>query len=76
VPGEVALAIIAVPAVSVPATLEQCGRTGVGSAVIFSAGFAETSNAGQTAQEGITALARRTGIRILPRTKEKGRAIN
>ena len=65
VPGDVDLAIVAVPAVSVPETLERCAGKGVRSAVIFSAGFAEMDDDGRIAQEAITALARRSGMRIL-----------
>src|SRR5690242_490113 len=39
VPQRIDLAVIATPAASVPAILEQCGAAGVRAAVIISAGF-------------------------------------
>ena len=65
VEGDVDLAIVAVPARLVPETLEACARKGVTSAVIFSAGFAETGAEGQAAQARITTTAREHGIRVL-----------
>ncbi|MEA3281197.1 MAG: CoA-binding protein [Euryarchaeota archaeon] len=43
-PHRVDLGIIAVPAGSVPAVLEECGRIGVRGVVIVSAGFGEVGN--------------------------------
>ncbi len=43
-PNRVDLGIIAVPAGSVPAVLEECGRKGVRGVVIVSAGFGEVGN--------------------------------
>ena len=65
VEGDVDLAIVAVPARLVPETLEACARKGVTSAVIFSAGFAETGAEGQAAQARITTTAREHGIHVL-----------
>ena len=65
VKGEVDLAIIAVPARLVPDTLEACADKRVTSAVIFSAGFAETGAEGQAVQARITTTARERGIRVL-----------
>ncbi|MGH8597950.1 MAG: acetate--CoA ligase family protein, partial [Gammaproteobacteria bacterium] len=41
IPDDVDLALIIVPAASVPAVLDQCGRIGVRGAVVVSAGFKE-----------------------------------
>ena len=41
VPRKIDLAVIAVPAAAVPATVRECGEAGVGGAVIVSAGFKE-----------------------------------
>ncbi|MBI5255778.1 MAG: acetate--CoA ligase family protein [Burkholderiales bacterium] len=65
VPGPVDLAIVAVPAPGVPAALEDCAAKGVGGAVVLSSGFAETGGQGVAWQAGITALARRTGMRVV-----------
>ena len=65
VDGDVDLAIVAVPARIVPETLEACANKRVTSAVVFSAGFAETDAEGQAAQARIAVIARDRGIRVL-----------
>lgn len=65
VPGPVDLAIVAVPAPGVLAALEDCAAKGVGGAVVLSSGFAETGGQGVAWQAGISALARRTGMRVV-----------
>jgi acyl-CoA synthetase (NDP forming)/GNAT superfamily N-acetyltransferase len=59
------LAIIAVPAESVVAVVEQCGAFGVPTAVIISAGFAEVGAGGWRLQDDVLAAARRHGMRIV-----------
>lgn len=59
------LAIVAVPAAAVVATLEECAAHGVGAAVVFSSGFAEMGDAGGGVQEAMRAVARGSGMRIL-----------
>ena len=58
-------AIVAVPAALATETLEQLGQRGVKSAIVFSAGFAETGEAGTIAQDAMLATARRHGMRLL-----------
>lgn len=65
VPGVVDLAIVAVPAPAVLAALQDCAAHGVGAAVVLSSGFAEVGGVGAEWQRGITALARRTGMRVV-----------
>jgi len=65
VPGDVDMAIISIPAASVPDVLEECATKGVKAAVIFSAGFAEVGAEGQALQQQLTDLARRNDMRIL-----------
>lgn len=65
VPGEVDLAIVAVPAPAVLAALQDCAGHGIRAAVVLSSGFAEVGGAGAEWQREITALARRTGMRIV-----------
>ena len=57
--------VVAVPAPGVLAALEDCAAKGVGGAVVLSSGFAETGGQGVAWQAGITALARRTGMRVV-----------
>ncbi|MFD1047750.1 acetate--CoA ligase family protein, partial [Kibdelosporangium lantanae] len=63
VPGDVDVAVFAIPAKFVPAALEECGAKGVPAAVLIPSGFAETGN--QDLQDEIVEIARRRGIRML-----------
>ncbi len=65
IPGPVDLAVIAIPADKTIASLEECAAKGVNAAVIFTAGFAETGEAGRTLQTRLTEIARASGMRIL-----------
>jgi len=59
------VAVIAVPAASVPQTLRECEEAGVGGCVIITAGFAEAGEAGEDAQREIEAIAQRSGMRLV-----------
>lgn len=59
------VAIIAVPAPLVAASLEALGRRGVKGAIVLSAGFAEVDEAGAAAQTALAACARAFGMRLL-----------
>ncbi len=65
VPGDVDLAVIAVPAPLVPDTVRSCGAKGVGALVVVSSGFAETGPSGASAQQELTALAHEMGMRLI-----------
>ena len=65
VPEAVDLAVVAVPAPSVLATIEACAARGVRAAVIFSAGFAEAGPAGRRLQQGLREIAGASGLRIV-----------
>jgi acetate---CoA ligase (ADP-forming) len=58
-------AVIAVPAADVVGVIEACGHKGVGAALILSAGFAETGDAGRAEQDRIRDVARSTGMRVV-----------
>jgi len=64
-PEAVDTAIIAVPAPMVVQTAEACAAAKVKAAIIFSAGFAETGDAGRRRQDTLAALAGRTPMRIV-----------
>lgn len=64
-PTAVDLAVIAVPAAQVLEVVEECGRKGVGGLVVISAGFAETGDAGRTAERELVLAARRHGMRLV-----------
>lgn len=63
VPGEVDVAVFAIPAKFVAAALEEVGRKGIPNAVLIPSGFAETGEEGL--QDEIVAIAQRHGVRIL-----------
>ncbi|HEY3609295.1 MAG TPA: acetate--CoA ligase family protein [Pseudonocardiaceae bacterium] len=63
VPGDVDVAVFAVPAKFVPQALEEVGAKGVAGAILIPSGFAETGN--QALQDEVVAIARRHGVRIL-----------
>ena len=58
-------AILAVPASATLQAVEDCAARGISSAVIFSAGFAETGAEGLALQARILATAREAGLRLL-----------
>jgi acetyl coenzyme A synthetase (ADP forming)-like protein len=64
-PDPLDLAIIAVPARSVPAELETCGQRGIKGVIIISGGFRETGAEGAAREEEIVQIARRHGMRLL-----------
>ncbi|MFD8380982.1 acetate--CoA ligase family protein [Streptomyces sp. NPDC059679] len=63
VPGEVDVAVFAIPAKFVPAALEEVGRKGIPNAVLIPSGFAETGE--HELQERIVAIAEEHGVRLL-----------
>ncbi|MEU8675080.1 acetate--CoA ligase family protein [Streptomyces sp. NPDC048560] len=63
VPGEVDVAVFAIPAKFVAAALEEVGRKGIPNAVLIPSGFAETGE--QALQDEIVAIGERYGVRIL-----------
>lgn len=65
IPGEVDLAVIAIPAAHVPEAVRDCIRNKIPSAVIISAGFKEAGSAGILLEEELKSLVRDNAIRIL-----------
>jgi acetate---CoA ligase (ADP-forming) len=65
VPGAVDLAALIVPAGRTLEVVRQCVEANVGSAVLFSSGFAELGDEGRTLQEELVAVAREGGLRLL-----------
>jgi len=63
VPGEVDVAVIAIPAQEVPRAMEECGKKGVKVAVVITSGFSEVGNI--ELEEKIVKIAREYGVRIL-----------
>ena len=63
-PAAPELAIVAVPATSVLAVLEECGAKGVRFAIILSSGFGEAGAEGIKMQEEMATITARTGLRL------------
>jgi acetyl coenzyme A synthetase (ADP forming)-like protein len=63
VPGEVDIAVFAIPANFVAAALTECGEKKVVGAILIPSGYAETGN--MKGQEEIQAIGQRYGIRLM-----------
>jgi acetate---CoA ligase (ADP-forming) len=59
------LAVVAVPARAVTASLRELAARGARAAVIFSSGFSETGEAGRALEQEAAAAARSSGLRLL-----------
>ena len=62
--GEIDLAFIAVSADRVPGVIAECGRKGIGAAIVASAGFRETGPEGAAREATLLRAARAAGVRI------------
>lgn len=65
VPDPVDLAVIIIPAASVPGVLEDAGRRGIRYAIVGSGGFRETGEEGQALEARCLNVAQKHGIRVL-----------
>ncbi len=65
IPGEVDLAVIAVPAEGVAAAARECAARGVPALVVLSAGFAETGEQGATRERELVEACRAAGTRLV-----------
>ena len=65
VPGPIDVAVVAVTAAKALETIEACAEHGVGAAVVFTSGFAETDASGAARQQRMGEIARASGMRIL-----------
>ena len=59
------VAILAVPAAATVQAVRECAERGVKAAIVFSAGFAETDEAGRAMQDEMVGIARASGMRLL-----------
>ncbi|HMK74873.1 MAG TPA: acetate--CoA ligase family protein [Thermodesulfobacteriota bacterium] len=64
IPHPIDLAIVLVPASSVPSVLEACAVKGIRRVIIESAGFAETGEEGLALQDQCVAIGKQNGMRI------------
>ncbi len=65
IPGDVDLAVIAVPAEHVLEVTDQCARKGVRGVVVISAGFKEAGEEGAALENALLAKVRSYGIRLV-----------
>ena len=65
IPGPVDAAVIAIPALGVPAVVEDAGKKKIPLVIIVSSGFREAGPAGKVLEEQVLAAARKYGIRIM-----------
>ncbi|HEX2467587.1 MAG TPA: GNAT family N-acetyltransferase [Solirubrobacterales bacterium] len=65
VPGPVELAVIAVPADSVPDAARECAEKGVRALIVLSAGFGETGPEGARRQGALLDVCRDAGMRLV-----------
>jgi len=59
------MAVITVPAIHVPAVIEECGQKGIPMVVIITAGFKEMGEGGRVLEERVVQIARSYGTRII-----------
>jgi acetyl coenzyme A synthetase (ADP forming)-like protein len=65
VPGEVELAVVAVPGAAVIETAREAAAQGVRALVVLSAGFSETGEEGTRCERELLAVCRETGMRLV-----------
>ncbi|MCD6536171.1 MAG: CoA-binding protein, partial [Thaumarchaeota archaeon] len=65
VPKHVDLAIIVVPAKTVPKVVEECGEAGVDGVIIISAGFREVGEEGRKLEKKIDDIRKKYNLRVL-----------
>ncbi len=65
IPEKVMLAVVAVPARSVPKVVEQCGRSGVDGVIIISSGFKEAGEEGAQLEREVDLIREKYGMRIM-----------
>jgi acetyltransferase len=63
--GAVDVALVATPAGSLPAVLEDCGKKGVKGAVVLAGGFGETGVDGRKLERDMVAVANKHNIRLI-----------
>jgi acyl-CoA synthetase (NDP forming) len=65
VPGEIDLAVIAIPARNTPQAVAECAQKGVKFAIAHAAGFGELGNEGKRLEQEMVEIARSGGVRIV-----------
>lgn len=65
VPAEIDLAMVATPAATVPDVIRECAEAGVHGAIVVSAGFSETGEAGRELEARIREILRDSPMRVI-----------
>lgn len=65
VPQRIDVAVICTPAATVPDIIDACGQAGTRTAIVISAGFAESGPRGASLERHLLEQARRHGLRLL-----------
>jgi acetyltransferase len=65
IPEPVDVALVATPARTLPAVLEDCGQNGVKGAVVLAGGFGETGPNGRKLESEMVAVAKKYNIRLI-----------
>lgn len=65
VPARVDLALLAIPAAGVTASIRDCGAAGVGACVVYSGGWGESGPSGAAQQQEMQRVAAESGVRLL-----------
>ena len=65
IPAPVDLAVVTVPAINVPAVVEECGAKGVPMVIIVTAGFKEMGPEGKALEDRVVAIAKGHGTRLI-----------
>ena len=65
IPKPCDIALICVPASAVSDSIRECGKVGIPSAVVLSAGFKEIGDAGRAMQDSLDAAIRESGVRVI-----------
>ena len=63
--GNIDLAVITTPAATVPDLMNECGKKGIHSVIIISAGFSEMGDAGKALEQATLEIAQRYNIHFI-----------
>lgn len=65
IPDPIDLAVIAIPSKFIPGVIDECGRKGIKSVIVITAGFSEIGEEGEKLEHEMLAAAKKHGIRII-----------
>lgn len=65
IPGDVDLALVAVPIAACLETIEQCGQKGVKAAIVVTTGFGEAGEEGKEIERQVVEMAKKYNVRLM-----------